>query len=67
MNGDYMLTELKPEIHAVNARPDVNDAYVVAGDSIGQRHLCSLILRVLEMEPLQRLQSVEVELIGRKL
>lgn len=67
MNGQYMLTHSKPIICQVEGR-DYNDAYVPHGDPVGIRNFCDLILKVVNLDkPLQRLESIKINLTGNTL
>lgn len=63
-NGMYMLTHNKPIICEVEGRGYM-DAYVPAGDPVGIRNFCDLILKVVNLEgQLNRLESVKIYLTG---
>lgn len=63
-NGLYMLTQGKPIICDVQGR-NYQDAYVPAGDPVGIRNFCDLILKVVNLEgQLNRLESVRIKLDG---
>lgn len=63
-NGLYMLTKLKPTFADVQGT-DFVDAYIQAGEPIGIRNLCNMILVVLGIEtPMKRCTTIEIELNG---
>ncbi len=64
LNGQYMLTKYPPIIQDVDG-VGKKDAYIVPGEPIGLRNVCSLILRVVEInEDLPRLETRKVNLFG---
>ena len=63
-NGLYMLTYYKPVLHKVEGR-DFEDFYIQPGEPVGERNFCDLILKLVEMPPLKRLESVSVIIEGR--
>ncbi len=67
MNGQYMLTYNKPVLAQVEGR-EYSDAYVPHGDPVGIRNFCDLILKVVNLDkPLQRLESIKINLTGNTL
>jgi hypothetical protein len=66
-NGQYMLTHNKPVICDVEGR-GYEDAYVPYGDVVGIRNFCDLILKVVNLDkPLNRLESIKINLTGNTL
>lgn len=59
-----MLTYFKPVLHIVEGR-DFEDFYIQPGEPVGERNFCDLILKLIGIQPLKRLESVEVILEGR--
>lgn len=64
-NGQYMLTALPPMTTEVGSL-GYEDVYVVPGDPVGLRNLCPLMLKLIGEPFLSRLESIEIELEGRK-
>lgn len=65
-NGLYMLTHFKPVLSKVLGR-ETEDLYIIPGEPVGERNHCDLILKLFDIPPLKRLESVEVVLTGHKL
>jgi hypothetical protein len=61
-----MLTAKKPVIATVEGTT-IEDAYVAVGEPVGIRNICALALALFGISNLQRGETVEVELEGRKL
>lgn len=63
-NGQYMLTHFRPIITSVEGQRH-RDAYIVAGEPIGVRNLCSAICVIANLrDQLRRLESIQIELTG---
>ena len=63
-NGLYMLTKHKPILAKIEGT-DIEDSYNVPGEPVGVRNLCSLILKVVNIEkPLKRGESILIDLNG---
>ncbi len=64
-NGLYMLSLFKPTTNTIKGTHK-EDVYIIPGEPIGVRNLCSEILKVLCIEnELQIGESIRIELTGR--
>jgi hypothetical protein len=67
-DGNFMLTALKPSVHAVRGA-GFDDAYVVPGDPVGFRNMCAGAVSLiwgLDAGLMRRLQSCRVAITGRQ-
>lgn len=65
-NGLYMLTHFKPILSKVLGR-ETEDLYIVPGEPVGERNHCDIILKLFNIAPLKRLESIQVYLSGSKI
>ncbi len=63
-NGLFMLTKLKPT-KAKILGTSKEDVYIVSGEPIGVRNLCSVMLQLVGSEDLEIGQSIQIELEGK--